>query len=609
MCGIVGFNWEDKALVERMMKKVAHRGPDQHGHYVNAGISLGHQRLSIVDLSEKGRQPIYNEQGTVCVILNGEIYNHEELRTELLGKHQFATNTDTEVIVHAYEEWSLSAISRLNGMFAFALYDATKKMLVLVRDRMGIKPLYYYWKDNMLVFASEIKALFEAGIPKVLRKESVGDILQFGFVPSPNTMWEHIYKLPPGNFATLKENQLDIKKYWDMMFSEGGGTESYYALSFRAILKQAVKQQLMSDVPYGAYLSGGLDSGAIVSYMSAITKKPVKTFSVGFDDDRVTDETKYAKIIADVCATDHHEIFVSTDHVLKVLPTLAYHLDEPVGNAAAVPLYYLAQEAKKKVTVVLTGNGGDELFGGYRQHKVVPHAHSLVQKIPLQKWVVSAMKNSAKVLPSRLARYTAFATTFLPVAHDPARAYAMLMYKTFPDTVIKELGIPHQPAHERIAPFFMTPDKLLNQVMKLDMKFLLAENYLMVDDKVNMIHAVESRVPYLDNSVLEFAGNLPAQYKVHGLTDKYLVRKAMQGILPKQILQRNKYGFTPPVKKWGEQVLKNHCLSLFSDRRVASSLGIPHQQMQQLLGRNDAEHDNRIFPLTLLGEWAKVYLL
>lgn len=608
MCGIVGFNWEDKALVERMMKKVAHRGPDQHGHYLNAGISLGHQRLSIVDLSEKGRQPIYNEQGTVCVILNGEIYNHQELRTELQAKHQFATNTDTEVIVHAYEEWNLSAISRLNGMFAFALYDEPRKMLVLARDRIGMKPLYYYWKDNKLLFASEIKALFEASIPQVLRKESVGDVLQFGFVPSPNTMWENIYKIPPGHFATLKDNQLDIKKYWDILFLEGGGTEAYYGLSFRAVLKQAVKQQLMADVPYGAYLSGGLDSGSIVSYMSTITKHAVKTFSVGFDDDRVADETKYARVVADACATDHREVHVSTDQVLEVLPTLAYHLDEPIGNAAAVPLYYLAQEAKKKVTVVLTGNGGDELFGGYRQHKVIAQAYRVVQKIPFQKWMLSAMKTSAQVLPSRLARYASFGTTFLPVAHDPARAYATLMYKTFPDKVLTELGISHQPAHERIAPFFATQDKVTHQIMKLDMKFLLAENYLMVDDKVNMIHAVESRVPYLDNTMLEFAANLPAQLKVHGLTGKYIVRKAMTGILPKQIINRHKYGFTPPVQKWCESFLQKHCVEVFNDRKITTALGIPHQQMQHLLHRNDGEHRNRIFPLVMLGEWAKIYL-
>ncbi len=608
MCGIVGINWEDKKIVQKMMKKVAHRGPDQSGYYLTKGISLGHQRLSIVDLSERGKQPMFNEDGDICLVFNGEVYNHNDIRKEL-PRHTFTSNTDTEVIVHAYEEWNVSAISRLNGMFAFALYDEQKKMLVLARDRIGIKPLYYYWKDGKLVFASEIKAIFEAGVPRNLRKESVGDVLQYGFVPSPCTMWEDIYKLPPGHYATLRDEQLELRKYWDVTFQEGGGDEDYYALSFRAVLKQSVKQQLMSDVPYGAYLSGGLDSSSIVAFMASIVKAPVKTFSVGFDSDDVVNEPGYARLVAEHFSTDHQEVIVSSDHVLKVLPTLAYHLDDPIGNAASVPLYYLAKEAKKKVTVVLTGNGSDELFGGYRQHKVVSRVGELTKKLPFlqNNLVLSTLQKSSYFLPRKLARYASFGATYLLIAGKPELAYTKLMYKTFPDEAIADLDIPHQPANERIAPIFASSDTTVNQLIKLDTKFLLAENYLMVDDKINMIHAVESRVPYLDNMMLEFAGNLPTRFKVNGFTGKYIVRKAMKGILPYTIINRQKYGFTPPIRKWSDDILIKHCDSLF-DKNVCKSIGISHDKVLKLFSVHESERRNRAFPLALLGEWAKQQL-
>lgn len=610
MCGIVGFTWEDKKLVQRMMNTLAHRGPDQKGYYTDKNISFGHQRLSIVDLSERGKQPMFNEDGNICLVFNGEIYNHNEIRKELVN-HTFSSNTDTEVIIHAYEQWGTSAISRLNGMFAFALYDSQKKTLLLARDRVGIKPLYYYWKDGNLIFASEAKAILEGGMSCVLRRESVGDVLQYGFVPGPSTMWQHVYKLQPGHYAILHNGKLEIEKYLDMAFAEGMGNEEYYALSFRAVFKQSVKQQLMSDVPYGAYLSGGLDSSSIVAYMSKVAKSPVKTFSVGFDSKDVINEQKYAQIVAGYFGTDHTEVFVDTEDVLKVLPTIAYHLDEPISNAAAVPLYYLAKGAKKKATVILTGNGGDELFGGYRQHKVVSKLSGLVRTYPLLKKnvVLSTLRKTSTFLPNKLSRYASFAAEYLPIAEHPQLAYAKLMYKTFPDDTIKQLGIPHQPAHERIASFFSNSDNIINQLVKLDMKFILAENYLMVDDKINMIHAIESRVPYLDNTMLEFAGNLPAGLKVKGFTGKYIVRKAMKGILPNKIINRQKYGFTPPVKKWSESILQRHCLNMFDDHNILKALGISGNAIQNILSKDAPEYHNRIFPLVMLGEWAKRYLI
>src|SRR3989338_2421356 len=232
MCGIVGINWDDKTIIQKMMKSLAHRGPDQFGHYVNKGISLGHQRLSIVDLSEKGKQPIYNEEGDICIVFNGEIYNYQKIKNELKN-HKFKSDTDTEVLVHAYEEWGLNAIERLNGMFAFALYDSKNKTLVLARDRVGIKPLYYYWKAGKFVFASEIKAIFEAGVPRKLRMDAIGDVLQYGFTPSPETMWQDIYKLPSGHYAILNGKNFEIRQYWDITFNSGGGNLDYYTASFR----------------------------------------------------------------------------------------------------------------------------------------------------------------------------------------------------------------------------------------------------------------------------------------------------------------------------------------------------------------------------------------
>src|SRR3989338_188930 len=359
-------------------------------------------------------------------------------------------------------------------------------------------------------------------------------------------------------FYLLPEKSL--RQYWDITFNSGGGNLDYYTASFRAMFKQSVKQQLMSDVPYGAYLSGGLDSSSIVAYMSQQVDKPVKTFTVGFDSSDVIDETKYASMVVKHFNTEHQEVIVNSDQVIKALPTIAYHLDEPIANAASIPLYYMSKEAKKKVTVVLTGNGGDELFGGYRQHKLI----SLAKKYSYLKGIGSIFKKQ-ELFPSKYSRYAKFASEFMPLADNPSKQYSKLMYKTFDDNAVKELGVPHISADQRIAPFFSNSDNVVNQLIKLDMKFLLAENYLMVDDKINMINSIESRVTYLDNLMIDFASNLPANYKVHGLTGKYIVRRAMRGILPSVIINRNKYGFTPPVKKWSETVLQKHCNNMFDD--------------------------------------------
>lgn len=380
MCGIVGFNWRDETLVKKMMATVQHRGPDESGCYLDEHMSLGHQRLKVIDLLT-GKQPIHNEDGSIQIIFDGAIYNYLELKESLLQKgHRFDTNSDTEVIVHAYEEYDTACVKHLEGVFAFAIWDASKKCLFLARDRLGVKPLYYYTKSNKFIFASELKAILE--YERVEREVDLGALNEFftyRYVPSERTLIENIYKLLPGNILILKDGKIKTSQYWDLVENISDESEEYYVAKLRELLRKSVKQCLISEVPLGVFLSGGLDSSCVVALMSEITGN-IKTFSVGFGGEG-KDELEYARFVSQYFGTDHHEVNVS-EKDLSLLPEMVWCLDEPIGDAATLPTYVLSKLVKKEVTVVLAGEGGDELFAGYDNYKIMMLGHNFAKLLP-----------------------------------------------------------------------------------------------------------------------------------------------------------------------------------------------------------------------------------
>jgi len=625
MCGICGFNWEDKALVKSMADAILHRGPDGHGYYVDKNISLGHRRLSIIDLSARGKQPMYNQDGSICIVFNGEIYNYKEIKQKLENKYKFFSETDTEAIIHAYEEYGEDCLQYLNGMFAFAIWDSRKKSLFLARDRIGIKPLYYYFKDGKFIFGSEIKAILEYPISREVNISSLYQFLTFSYIPYPATLFKDIYKLPPAHYIVLKDNKLKIKKYWDIAYNEINKPLSYYTEELFNRFRNSVEMQLMSDVPLGAYLSGGLDSSSIVAMMSSLMDRPVTTFSVGFESDEVINELYYAKKVADKLNTNHNEIIVNPDDAIKILPKIIWHLDEPIANPASIPLYFMSQAAKKKMTVVLTGNGGDELFAGYKQHKVISLANNHYKKYPFlfdSKLSLSFINTFNKFTPekSNYKKYINFLSKFLPILKHMPSAYNLLVYRNFTDderiqlleTGNSSTNLSVKQAQNLsknlIGSFFNTKNNILNQLLSIDLKLLLPEDYLMVDDKINMANSIESRVPFLDHTLVEFAATIPVKYKFNGLTGKFILKKTMKNLLPKEVIQRKKYGFTPPLTLWINKHLKSEACNILLDSDSEVKRYFNHKFLKNILTDNTKKHYNKILPLLMFGQWYDLYL-
>lgn len=383
MCGIIGFNWDDKELLRKSSDKIKHRGPDSSGFYTDDEVSLGHRRLSIVDLSSRGKQPMSNENEDIFIIFNGEIYNHKELRKDLEKKHDFKSNTDTEVLIHLYEEYGFEFVNKLQGMFAFCIYDSVKKIFFIARDRVGIKPLYYTEYGDKFIFCSEIKGIIEnKEIKREVNRKALQSFLIFRANILEETMFSGIKKLLPGHWMVydLEKNKIKIKKYWDVSFQKEYKSFKDYSKILRNLLEDSVKSRLMSDVPFGAYLSGGIDSGTIVSLMGKFSDKTVETFSVGFEDEKES-ELVGARILAENLETNHHELVIDKNSV-KNLPYIVYHADEPMADPTSIPIYMLSKYAKKYCTVILTGEGADEIFEGYPQYKFMKIHEKFIRPMP-----------------------------------------------------------------------------------------------------------------------------------------------------------------------------------------------------------------------------------
>ncbi|HSK18809.1 MAG TPA: asparagine synthase (glutamine-hydrolyzing) [Longimicrobiales bacterium] len=568
ICGIAGFRDDD--LLDRMTAALVHRGPDSAGHFRTDHASLGHRRLSIIDVSG-GQQPILSEDGSVVIICNGEIYNFRELREDLHARgHQFRTNSDSEVILHLYEEHGPEGcLRRLTGMFAFALYDTRERLLFVARDRLGIKPLYYMEQGNRFLFASESKAILRyGGFEPTLDPSALHQYLALRYVPGPGGMFREIRKLPAAHYAVFRDGALSLHRYWTPELCAGPfrGSADDYLEGFADHFERSIQRRLISEVPLGAYLSGGLDSSVIVGAMSRITSEPVRTFTVGFDFEH--DELEDAAETARMLGCRHTEVECRVQDV-SLLPDIVYHLDEPIGDAIVIPMYLLAREAKKQVTVVLSGEGADEILGGYLFHKVLSSAHRFAQVVPLglRRALVSptlsavpaALLDRAFSYPGALGQRGKQKLLDLLELLEPQQlpdAYAHLISlfdRRDTDSLYTEQfrhQLRGQAAFEEVPGSAGAP--WLNRLIHLQFEHWLPDDILMKQDKMSMASGIEARVPFLDHELVEYALRIPPDLKIRRGVSKYILRSYAERLLPRDVASRPKRPFYAPVEKYLE---------------------------------------------------------
>lgn len=554
MCGILGFNWEDEKKVRSLAELLNHRGPEQEGFHVKDGISIGHKRLKIIDLSEKGRQPMYNEDGSVCVTFNGEIFNFPEIK-ESLEKHGhvFISHTDTEVLVHGYEQWGTDMLERLNGQFAFCIFDKKQNLFFLARDRFGIKPLFYYCDDKRFIFGSELKVFLKSDIEKRINQHAIDYYMLFGNTPFDRSILEGVKKLEPGCFLVydLSAKKIkDCRRYWTLSFNEQlDCDEEGIAEELAERLERAVRMQLISDVPLGAFLSGGLDSSILVSIMSKYVKN-LNTFSIRFDRSDFN-ESHYAKIVSDKFGTNHFEIDFNADNVRELITELPYYYDDPFGDPSMIPTCLVSRVARQHVTVSLSGTGGDELFGGYGHYDDYVLLRTL-NNLPVP---VKRLLDYSTVLANTLFRKEKFNKLrgFLGEKEDRTTLYLRLfsyMFRTKDEPSSKLATFRYLEKH------FVYPDDI-NNAMNYDLNEYLPDDLLVKEDRASMAVTLEARVPFLDHTLAEFAARIPPGLKIKMGQKKYILKKAFSNVLPYEILHRKKQGFGVPLIYYFRNELKD----------------------------------------------------
>jgi len=608
------------ALVKAMADTMYHRGPDDDGYYVSGSIGLGFRRLSIIDL-QTGHQPVSNEDGTVQIIFNGEIYNFQELRTYLLGRgHDFKTHSDTEVIVHLYEEFGPRCVEKLRGMFAFAIWDENTKTLFLARDRVGIKPLYYCLTDKSLVFASEMKAILaDPSITREIAPEMIDRFLTFLYVPGQETLLKGVRKLAPGHYLLARDGKVVLEQYWDLRFAETTRNQSLKdaETDLTSLLAEAVELHMIADVPVGVLLSGGVDSTGVLSFAVHGTDKEVSSFTVGFSGGGVTDERPYARLAAERFGTKHHEMTISAKDFAAFLPQYVWHMEEPVCEPPAVALYYVSKLAKNYVKVLLSGEGGDEAFAGYSNYR------NLV-------WL-ERVKRRLSPLNGAAARGLACADSLL---HLPGMAkYVPLMKDRFPDYYYSRTSNPHRYTGNGLgkvysADFAQAIDRehslepvrelqahvrgqnTLDAMLYIDTKTWLPDDLLVKADKMTMANSVELRVPLLDHKVLEFAASLPPNFKLKGFNLKYILKSVLSQKIPKEIRNRKKSGFPVPYESWLRDDLKDVVWDVLMDRRTIERGYFRKDAVEGLLraNSNGSNYSKEIFSLLSLELWQRTFL-
>jgi asparagine synthase (glutamine-hydrolysing) len=624
MCGICGkLNFDSSkdvsaALLKSMADAIQHRGPDDEGYYRSGPIGFGFRRLSIIDLNT-GHQPISNEDGTVWIVFNGEIYNYQELRQDLRARgHIFKTQTDTEVIVHLYEEFGEGCIEKLRGMFAFAIWDEKLKQLLLARDRVGIKPLYYWLSEKSLVFGSEMKALLaDPEVKPEVVPEMIDRFLTFLYVPGEETLLRNVHKLAPGSYLVARRGKTEIRTYWDLQFSPNSITEAQAKDELLELLEESVRLHMISDVPVGFLLSGGVDSTAMLGFAVGKSKWPLSSYTLGFSAPGIIDERPYASLAAKEYGTEHHETTISSKEFADFLPKFAWYMEEPVCEPQAVALYYVSRLAKKYVKVLISGEGGDEAFAGYQTFRGVLWLERLKSVLgPLASLAApgAAYLNQAADL-ERVRKYAPllsrpfgdyyYGRTYAPEGYFNSE-FRNLYSKDFAGFVDKGFSV--LPARNHLHSGHAK--SILNRMLYVDTKTSLPDDLLLKADKMTMANSIELRVPLLDHKILEFAASLPENLKVRGFTTKYIAKAALQSRVPEEILHRKKAGFPVPYESWLRTELKGWMQDVLLDRQTTVRGYFNRNAIEGLIAENSrsGKYSKELLSLVVLELWQRSFL-
>ncbi len=615
MCGIAGFidmqrsHTSAKQLIDHMCEIIRHRGPDDQGVWIENGIALGMRRLAIIDVAS-GQQPIFNEDQSILIVFNGEIYNYQELQKELLERgHHFRTNSDTEVIVHAYEEYGDDCVKHLRGMFAFAIWDRKRQRLLAARDRFGKKPFNYYWDGQRLIFGSEIKSLLVAGIPREINYSALDEYLVFGYVPAPETLFKNILKLPAAHSLIYENGHLRTHRYWDLSFQPTCRDDEATAVDHTlSLLKDAVQVRLMSEVPLGAFLSGGIDSGIVVGLMSQTMSQPVKTFSIGFEEDDYS-ELAYAQQVAKHFGTDHYEFLVRPE-LISVLTELVWDYDEPFSDISMLPTYYVSKLAREHVTVALTGDGGDEIFGGYTRYE----QELAIRRIPAP--FRSLLGFCSSLLPSGVRGKQYLRNLSYDLAMRDAQKIGRFSVDSRPllysDEYLAHVR-DYNPYEGYIGQYQAVSSlDVITRMQCVDVHTYLVDDILVKVDKSSMFNSLEVRAPLLDQYLAEYVASLPSHIRTRNGTLKHLLKKVAADILPAEILVRRKQGFSAPLKHWFRGELMGFAYELL-DSPLARQRGIFQPEfirnlLQLQAGTKRVNFGPAIWALLCLELWFQTYI-
>lgn len=607
MCGINALYYRDadhyveRDVMNRMRQVAVHRGPDDHGVLLRHNVGLAFNRLSIIDLSG-GHQPMSNEDGSVWIVFNGEIYNYKSLYNELVARgHRFQTRSDTEVIVHAWEEYGEACVEKLRGMFGFVIWDDRQKVLFGARDRLGIKPFYYYADESRIAFASELKSLLEVpGISADIDEAAIGEFLRRRYVIAPNTMLAGIRKLPPGHSIKVTSSGIHVERYWDLPLGSSRRVSEADALEqLDSILLETTRLHLLADVPLGAFLSGGLDSSCIVGLMHKLGVSGIKTFSIGYDSPE--SELPYARVVADHFRTEHHELRLSSVDFRETLPKIVWHMDEPVGDTASIPLFYLAQFARQQVTVVLSGEGSDEIFGGYpiyRRMLAFERFNSVPGISPLGR-VMGALAGDTKI------------RKYCNMLGEPVEKRYGGVGGLFSIEQATAMFAEPPSAHDGVRAAYARRDSgtTFSRMSYVDHTTWLPDDLLVKADRMTMAHSLELRVPFLDHAVVEFAAGLPESLKIRGNVSKYILKRWAERLLPHSIVHRTKKGFPVPTKLWFRNDLSGWVRDvLFASDGVCRKYFVQKELERLLQAHSIEDRSEQIYSLVVLDSWYRQFV-
>jgi len=625
MCGICGIYHTardrevDPGALKKMNQAIIHRGPDDDGYCLKDGVGLAMRRLSIIDVAA-GQQPIYNEDRSAVIVYNGEVYNHVELRRELEAHgHVFRTRADTEAILHAYEEYGEECPAHLNGMFAFAIWDRRRRRLFIARDRMGVKPLYYHFDGRRLLFGSELKSILAvADVPREIDAEALDAFLTFEYIPAPKSIFRGIHKLPSAHWLSLEQDRLTVQRYWRLQYRATARSEEEQAEQLVELLRDAVKIRLMSEVPLGAFLSGGLDSSSIVAMMAQTSQHGVKTFSIGFDD-TTYNELPYARRIAREFNTEHHEEIITPD-ALRLTEKIIHQLDEPFGDFSVFPTYMVSEMARKYVTVVLSGDGGDELLAGYDTY-IADRTARRYQRLPawLRRRGIEPLVASLPPTDKKKGLVNK-SRRFIEGARLPAGLQHVRWMIFMQQAEKRRLYAPAlRQALQGYNPYGFIEEKFaecdsphaLDQQEYVDLMTYLVDDILVKVDRMSMAVSLEARTPFLDYRFVEFCASLPPAARLRGSQTKYLLKRAMKGILPEEILQRRKEGFSIPIKHWIKEELDPLLREFLSPATVRQTGYFDEDYILQLLTEHRSgreNHSHRLWALLMFHMWHRQYM-